>query len=224
MLSGKDTAAECLSSELKMDSYPLPLCSVVTFDNGSNRVTPQHIRDWLISLPEDSPVSHFPLPGCDLELMTPEICGQPLSRAYASFDQSSHCWRTFQASLLTGILEPFSGTWPRRGTMQNGMCFRLASREHHIHGKGCSLLPTPKASDAMGGSSAEMGRRALAKEKRRSGHSIERRIRDVVKYLYGINPSARLYEWMMGFPESWTGLKPLETHKFHSWLQQHGRR
>ena len=29
-------------------------------------------------------------------------------------------------------------------------------------------------------------------------------------------------EWLMGWPLEWTGLKPLETDKFHLWLQQHG--
>ena len=30
-------------------------------------------------------------------------------------------------------------------------------------------------------------------------------------------------EWLMGWPLEWTGLKPLETDRFHLWLQQHGR-
>jgi DNA (cytosine-5)-methyltransferase 1 len=35
-----------------------------------------------------------------------------------------------------------------------------------------------------------------------------------------INPS--LYEWLMGWPLGWTDLKPLETDKFHKWLELHG--
>jgi DNA (cytosine-5)-methyltransferase 1 len=35
-----------------------------------------------------------------------------------------------------------------------------------------------------------------------------------------INPS--LYEWLMGWPLEWTDLKPLETDKFHKWLELHG--
>lgn len=34
-------------------------------------------------------------------------------------------------------------------------------------------------------------------------------------------PTPTDHEWMMGFPIGWTDLKPLETHKFRSWLQQH---
>jgi hypothetical protein len=29
--------------------------------------------------------------------------------------------------------------------------------------------------------------------------------------------------WFMGFPEGWTKLKPLETHKFQGWQQQHSQ-
>ncbi len=35
-----------------------------------------------------------------------------------------------------------------------------------------------------------------------------------------VSPSA--FEWLMGWPERWTDLEPLETGKFQRWLQQHG--
>jgi DNA (cytosine-5)-methyltransferase 1 len=35
-----------------------------------------------------------------------------------------------------------------------------------------------------------------------------------------INPN--LYEWLMGWPQGWTDLKPLETDKYHKWLELHG--
>ena len=28
-------------------------------------------------------------------------------------------------------------------------------------------------------------------------------------------------EWLMGWPQGWSGLEPLETAKFHEWQQQH---
>lgn len=28
-------------------------------------------------------------------------------------------------------------------------------------------------------------------------------------------------EWLMGWPQGWSALKPLETHKFHEWQRQH---
>lgn len=35
-------------------------------------------------------------------------------------------------------------------------------------------------------------------------------------------PSPSNAEWLMGWPAEWTALRPLETDKFLSWLQQHG--
>jgi DNA (cytosine-5)-methyltransferase 1 len=29
-------------------------------------------------------------------------------------------------------------------------------------------------------------------------------------------------EWLMGWPQEWTDLKPLATDKFHKWSQQYG--
>ncbi|EIE01503.1 hypothetical protein LEP1GSC185_3961 [Leptospira licerasiae serovar Varillal str. VAR 010] len=29
-------------------------------------------------------------------------------------------------------------------------------------------------------------------------------------------------EWLMGWPVGWTGLKPLETAKYHAWFNSHG--
>lgn len=38
--------------------------------------------------------------------------------------------------------------------------------------------------------------------------------------VFGI-PTPTNHEWLMGFPIGWTDWRPLETHKFRSWLQQH---
>jgi hypothetical protein len=35
-------------------------------------------------------------------------------------------------------------------------------------------------------------------------------------------PSPGVEEWLMGWPESWSDTRPLETAKFQSWLQRHG--
>lgn len=34
-------------------------------------------------------------------------------------------------------------------------------------------------------------------------------------------PTPTNHEWLMGFPIGWSDLRPLETHRFQSWLQQH---
>ena len=34
-------------------------------------------------------------------------------------------------------------------------------------------------------------------------------------------PTPANHEWLMAMPTGWTDLRPLETHRFQSWLQQH---
>lgn len=38
--------------------------------------------------------------------------------------------------------------------------------------------------------------------------------------VFGI-PTPQNQSWLMGFPSGWTGIEPLEMHKFQSWLQLH---
>lgn len=35
-------------------------------------------------------------------------------------------------------------------------------------------------------------------------------------------PTPEIHEWLMDWPIGWSALKPLETGRFQSWLQQHG--
>lgn len=74
---------------------------------------------------------------------TKEICGQIPSEYFAKLDPSGLCWRTSQDWLLLDILEPSFETWPRVGSMRNGVCFQLTESERHISEKGFGLWPTP---------------------------------------------------------------------------------
>ena len=61
---------------------------------------------------------------------------------FARFDLDSCLWRTSQLSLLGGLM-PFSGRWPRSGTMRNGRAFRLPPLVPRISGTAFSYWPTP---------------------------------------------------------------------------------
>ena len=74
----------------------------------------------LTSYAEGSLASRGPLLDVATGRPTIETCGPTPSESFAEYDPDSSCWRTFQASLLTNTLEPYSGTWPRAGTMGNG--------------------------------------------------------------------------------------------------------
>lgn len=71
--------------------------------------------------------------------------GERWRGSLATYDRASASWKTHQYSLLGG-LEPFSGTWPRWGTMRNGECWELPMWERRTKEIGSGLLPTPLAS------------------------------------------------------------------------------
>jgi hypothetical protein len=127
---------------------------------------------------------------------------------FARFDHVTSLWRTPQCYLFED-LEPFLEIWPHWGLMLDGECFQLAPLVLHIHGKGCFSLPTPNATN---------GKRGGGKPERwKQRHQIN--LEDIVGGR--VNPEST--ERLMGWPTSWTDLKPLETDKFQQWLNSHGK-
>lgn len=68
--------------------------------------------------------------------------------SFARWDPASWSWRTSQRCLLEG-LTPFSGRWPRSGTMQSGAAFARPTWALATDAIGClsSQWPTPGAMD-----------------------------------------------------------------------------
>jgi hypothetical protein len=65
----------------------------------------------------------------------------------ARFDQSSRLWKTSQHCLVEG-LETFSETWPRSGTMRNGIAYRLPPLVPLTEEIESGSLPTPVSVDS----------------------------------------------------------------------------
>lgn len=66
--------------------------------------------------------------------------------SFAKLDPVTSSWKIRQCSLF-GDLEPFSGTWPRWGTMRNGECSERTMPEHLTKGiafGSSGRWPTPK--------------------------------------------------------------------------------
>lgn len=153
---------------------------------------------------------------------------------FAKWSPSTSEWRTPQISLLEDS-ELFSETWPRWGSMRNGVSYLRPTLAHTIcvsasgsllptltvngnynrpypgkkSGYGLAtaieLLPTLTTGGLNGGSNS---RRATAKRGEPPTH------------IGPLNPVWA--EWFMGFPMGWTELDALETDKYLEWLQQHG--
>lgn len=62
--------------------------------------------------------------------------------SWLRFDRASSTWRTAQFSLL-GDSEPFSGTWPRWGSMRNGESCPQPTPELSTSANESGLWPTP---------------------------------------------------------------------------------
>ena len=126
------------------------------------------------------------------------ISGPNTVASFASFGPDGSWQKTCQGysqRMLDGSLEPYSQTWPRSGTMQNGQCYQRAPWVPHTHGSACSWWPTPAASDHSGGGSAKVGRGETR-------HQIA--VTDTFKARFGHAIPIRFVEWLMGFPEGWT--------------------
>ena len=101
------------------------------------------VESWIAFLP-DSHVSLSPSPACDSPRTTPDGSG-PTSQEYlVKYDPVSSSWKTCQGSFLPD-LETFSGTWPRSGSMRNGVVFERAMSAPAIGGNGGSAWQTPRA-------------------------------------------------------------------------------
>jgi hypothetical protein len=74
-------------------------------------------------------------------------CGHIWQELLARYDQSTSLWRTPQSSLLGDYTE-FSETWPRWGSMQNGVSYRRQTLVPPTNETESGLWPTPIAQDA----------------------------------------------------------------------------
>jgi hypothetical protein len=150
--------------------------------------------------------------------MTQETCGRPHGMSFASYDHATHSWRTSQVSLLSlmGILDESSVTWPRWGTMQDGVCWALAPSVRHTHVKDCGRWPTPGRIDE------DFCRMKVDTARERMGQA---HVTSVLIAKHGKRyPLPSFGEALMGFPVGWVmDGQPLGMRKFQLWCDSHGR-
>lgn len=104
-----------------------------------------------MSCAEDSPAKISALLENELGLTEPEAdCGVNISEPLCHFDPAMSSWRTSQVSLLTLTWDVYLETWPRAGTMRNGIAFQHPQSVPSISEIGCGSWPTPRKSDGKG--------------------------------------------------------------------------
>lgn len=148
--------------------------------------------------------------------------GRSFLESYAKWNQDSCLWKTSQGCLFGGTLELSLETWPRWGLILDGELGALVQLEPHIHAKGCSLWPTPVASDggAWKKNKKTSVEESTAKYLRRGG--TLRAIYFVMWNELSPTRAREFYEWMMGWPKNWTGLDAAATEWFLNNRCRHG--
>ena len=192
------------------------------------------VERWMSSLP-GSHASRSVWPDSKEDKTTNGTCGQTPSGSFGTWDQNGRCWRTSQGCLFTGTAMPFSESWPRQGTIVNGVAYRRQVLARTTNEIGCGLWPTPTV----------CGNHNLKGTSKTSGDGLATAVKrfptPVASYWKGNGKdNARLrghspglpeivggklnpmwVEWLMGFPIGWTELRPLAMGRFQQWLQKH---
>lgn len=125
---------------------------------------------------------------------------------FARYDRVSCSWKTRQLSLLEDSGESLE-TWPRSGMTRDGIAYPLRSAALLTSATGLGLLPTP---------TVQQGRnRTSGRSNPNSGHHDGLTLMDWLWLNVGqVKQKPSFVEWMMGWPEGWTGLEPLATDRF----------
>ena len=123
--------------------------------------------------------------------------GEKWHGSFAKYDPNTHSLRTPQCSLFEDSTE-YCATLPRWGSMRTGECWEQTMLEQSINATESGLWPTPTTPSGGG----NCGGSGAYKNALKNGTHIP----------HSINPN--LYEWLMGWPQGWTDLKPLEMDKF----------
>ena len=131
--------------------------------------------------------------------------GEKWHGSFAKYDPSTHSLRTPQCSLFEDSTE-YCATLPRWGSMRTGECWEQTMLEQSINATESGLWPTPTTPSGGG----NCGGSGAYKNALKNGTHIP----------HSINPN--LYEWLMGWPQGWTDLKPLEMDKYRCALPQLG--
>jgi hypothetical protein len=181
------------------------------------------------------------------ELTEPDPeCGHTWRELLARYDPVTSLWKTPQCSLLGDYTE-FSETWPRWGSMQDGVSYQLQTLVRPINETESGLWRTPQAQEGMRG--VYKSKEAMDAHLDR-GHQLSLSNQVVHRHLWPTPtahnaketnaPSEALrnepslasrvggtlnptwVEWLMGWPLEWTDLKPLAMDKYQQWRQQHG--
>ena len=141
----------------------------------------------------------------------------------AKLDLDLSLWRTPQCSLIMDSTECLQ-TFPNWGLMRDGVLWEQTMLAHPTEGNDFGWWPTPVASDYMTGQTNGItytGKR-FVRTSHKTGTEFGAKLTSAYRLMTGNHLPANFSEWMMGWPQDWTELKPVETDKFQKWQQLRG--
>lgn len=132
-------------------------------------------------------------------------CGSKWHESSMKYAPDTSSWKTRTSSSEEDL--PWSSViLPRWGMTRRGVVFQQTPLGQTTRESVCgSLLPTPTCHNAKEG--------AYPAEYRRRTPTLATHV--------GGKIHPHFTEWMMGWPQGWTDLLPLETDRFQSWRQVH---
>jgi len=163
------------------------------------------------------PVKTSALPEINQESSESEVeCGGTWRELLAKYDPDTHSLKTAQTSLIADLIDAYV-ILPRWGFMLNGALYRLPNVARRTFAKDYGLLPTPTCTDHKGSTPYQVQRR----QKKNNGMTLREWLAKFSKAEETVYPNPGLLEKVMGMPDGWTELAPLEMHKFQEWLHEH---
>ena len=132
------------------------------------------------------------------------VYGVKCSALFGVLDPNTLSLKIAQCSLFEDLKECYA-TFPKSGTMLNGKVYQQKHLDTHIKEKDCIALLTPTASDGM-----RKSFKLQSLIKRYQKHPVGN-LAEQLAGQYETKITANFCETMMGFPLSWTELKPVET-------------
>ena len=242
--SGSPTPQAFLPHD-KMTAFSRPSRSGMTFAPLTDALGAD-LLTWFLA---DSRVRTYPLLEQVRESTASDpACGEKWPASLTKYDPASSSWKTAQLSLLGG-LDEFSETWPKWGSMRNGECWERMTWAPRIaesvSGLWPAMMPTPRSqepgvtSEGYGDCLMDVAKGRKGRDKKwptpRSCSAMAATLTDKGKRFPNLetvmahrdsstvggqlNPT--WVEWLMGWPQGWTDLKPLATDKFREWQRQH---
>jgi hypothetical protein len=160
------------------------------------------MRKESMSSAEDSPARMSAEPECERELEESAAdFGRSLQGLLPLCVHDLSLWKTCLGCVTTAS-ESSSAIYPQSGMTRNGMLYRRVHSVRHTHGKGCSLWPTPTATDWKGCSPNY--------KKNKRGETRTRSYLRAACHPDGVDgstyPHPAFVEVLMGFPIGWTEL------------------